>query len=564
MSAIPFAGLAPDTRAVRGAGEISAFDTRVAIEIGRGLRRLRAGSLSTSEAAAALVDAVNALEHNHRPACALVRAFITRRFADLSGELQTYVLRSAEGHAPDGGSPCAVLMATRGIEPAWNDVDQSVGHRAVLLSAERTPVLADLAGQLATAQPAATAKIYLDPPAMLVSAAPTFATAYGVSSVVAFGAVAWPGESVLLIAFARVALNQTALPGFRILAHQARLLWLQSREAQAALEPHALERARSIMSGELAEAYESELSELLQDWPRRLASVRAETQAAADVTASKIEEQNRHLRRTQRAMLNVVEDLHEARAALESKVAERTRELASANQALEARNRELEEFVYIASHDLQEPLRTIAGYLQMIERRYAAALGPQGDEFIRFAIEGAQRMQALIESLLLYSRVATRAHSFEWLSLDEALDLALQNLALRVEETNAVIERRPLPRVRADRIQMVQLFQNLLSNAIKFAGPRPARIHVDGEMTVAGCTLQIRDEGIGFNPKYADRIFKVFRRLRRDTPGTGIGLAVCKKIVERHGGRIEAQSEPGKGATFSIHLPSPATLEGAP
>ena len=563
MSEIPFVGLAPDTRTIRGAGHLSAFDVRAAIQVGRALRRASADPLSTSQAAGALVDAVNAFEHDSRPACALVRAFVTRRFAQLSADLQAQVVRGAGSQELVADTRCALLLATRGIEPAWNDLDQAIGHRAVLLTPEREPVLAELAGSPANADSAAVARVYGNLPVALAPDAPALATAYGVCSVVGFGAEAWPGESVLVVAFVRARLDQTVVPGFRILAHQARLLWLQSCEA-AALGGAAHERALSAARRDLAAAYENELDELLQEWPRRLARARAETQAAAQETAGKIEEQNRHLRRTQRAMLNVVEDLHEARAALESKVAERTRELASANEALAARNRELEEFVYIASHDLQEPLRTIAGYLQMIERRYAAALGPQGDEFIRFAIDGSQRMQALIESLLLYSRVATRAHSFESLSLDEPLDLALQNLAVRIDETNAVIERRPLARVRADRIQMVQLFQNLLSNAIKFAGPRPPRIHIDSEATDSECTLRVRDEGIGFNPKYADRIFKIFRRLRRDTPGTGIGLAVCKKIAERHGGRIEADSLPGKGATFLVHLPVQPALEGAP
>jgi light-regulated signal transduction histidine kinase (bacteriophytochrome) len=288
---------------------------------------------------------------------------------------------------------------------------------------------------------------------------------------------------------------------------------------------------------------------------RRLDAARGDAQRAAEAAAAKLEEHNRGLRRTQRAMLNVIEDLRDAREALATKVEDRTRELAATNRQLESKNRELEEFVYIASHDLQEPLRTVAGYLQMIQRRYGERLGVEADEFIRFAIEGAQRMQALIESLLLYARVTTTERTFEPTSLDEVLDAVIQNLALRIEETGATIERAPLPTLRVDRTQMIQLFQNLLSNALKFAGPRPPHVHVASRLAAGVWTITVRDEGLGFNPRFADRIFKVFRRLRRDTPGTGIGLAVCKKIVEHHGGTIEADAAPGAGSTFSVHLP---------
>jgi light-regulated signal transduction histidine kinase (bacteriophytochrome) len=254
-------------------------------------------------------------------------------------------------------------------------------------------------------------------------------------------------------------------------------------------------------------------------------------------------------------MLNVIDDLRDARGALESQVASRTRELALANRKLEVRNGELEEFVYIASHDLQEPLRTVGGYLQMIERRYGSKLGVEADEFIGFAIAGAQRMQGLLESLLAYSRVGTAEAAQEELELAEPLAVARKNLALRVEDSRAVIECGPLPRIHANRVQMVQLFQNLLSNALKFAGEKPPRITIASRREREFEVVSVRDEGLGFDPRFADRIFKVFRRLRRDTAGTGIGLAICKKIMERHGGRIEASAAPGAGATFTLYFP---------
>jgi light-regulated signal transduction histidine kinase (bacteriophytochrome) len=305
-------------------------------------------------------------------------------------------------------------------------------------------------------------------------------------------------------------------------------------------------------------SHESLLNDSFQAWRSQSEHERQVSQSHAHT----LEGYNATLRRAQRAMLNVVEDLREARAGLAEKVEQRTRELANANAQLDMRNQELEEFVYIASHDLQEPLRTVSGYLQMIERRYAGRLSDEVDEFIRFSIDGAHRMQELIESLLTYSRIARREKALDYLPLDVALDEALENLAFLARETGASIERTPLPRVQADRIEMVQLFQNLLSNALKFSGKAPPRVRVSGELSNGECKIVVRDEGIGFNPKYVDRIFKVFRRLRRDTPGTGIGLAVCKKIAERHGGRIEAHSAPGEGATFVVRFPVEQPLTG--
>jgi signal transduction histidine kinase len=386
-------------------------------------------------------------------------------------------------------------------------------------------------------------------------------SAYGIRAIFGFGALAWPGEPFVISGFVRSVPGPELARALEILATHACLAWLDSRELELPIESVARERARAATLERLLSLHDRYVLDARLAWEHQLESARAERELTAANVAGKLEEQNRQLRRTQRAMLNVIEDLREAREALASKVEQRTRELAAANELLQMRNRDLEEFVYIASHDLQEPLRTVAGYLQMVERRYGSKLGVEADEFIRFAIDGAHRMQALIESLLFYSRVATKDKVFERIALDDALDEALKNLARRIEETGATIERGPLPHLRGDRTQMVQLFQNLLANALKFAGDKPPRVHVTGELAAGLCTIRVRDEGIGFNPKYADRIFKVFRRLRRDTEGTGIGLAVCKKIVERHGGRIEAESSPGEGATFSAHFPIDPTRE---
>ncbi len=208
-------------------------------------------------------------------------------------------------------------------------------------------------------------------------------------------------------------------------------------------------------------------------------------------------------------------------------------------------NAELEQFAYVASHDLQEPLRAVAGYCQLLKRRYAGKLDSDADEFIAFAVEGASRMQRLIEDLLSYSRVGTRGKSFEPTDMGAVFDQAVVNLKAAISESNAEVTRSELPTVPADRLQLEQLLQNLTSNAIKFHKPdQPPRIHVGAQVDGDHWLFSVQDNGIGIESRFSDRIFAIFQRLhtRREYPGTGIGLAICKKIVERHGGRILADA----------------------
>ncbi|MGQ0650450.1 MAG: sensor histidine kinase [Gemmatimonadaceae bacterium] len=221
-------------------------------------------------------------------------------------------------------------------------------------------------------------------------------------------------------------------------------------------------------------------------------------------------------------------------------------------------NEELQRFAYVASHDLQEPLRTVASYVQLLERRYSAKLDSDGKEFIGFAVDGARRMQRLVEDLLVLSRVGSRGLELVPMSADTALDAALNDLQLVIDESKAVITRAPLPRVRADARQLEQLFANLVANALKFKGEAPPRVEISAERQGGHSLIRVRDHGIGIDPQYFDRIFVIFQRLhaRDEYPGTGIGLAICKKIVERHGGRIWVDSQPGSGATFAFTLPA--------
>ena len=219
-------------------------------------------------------------------------------------------------------------------------------------------------------------------------------------------------------------------------------------------------------------------------------------------------------------------------------------------------NAELEKFAYVASHDLQEPLRMISGFSQLLARRYREKLGPEADEFIGYVVDGTNRMQRLINDLLAYSRLGTRGGEFESTDVSLVLERTMQNLRAAIEESGALVSHDPMPTVTADGIQLAQLFQNLIGNAVKFRGePRP-RVHVSARLEGGEWIFSVKDNGIGIEPKYFGRIFTIFQRLHGNTeyPGTGIGLAICRKIAERHGGRIWVESETGKGSTFFFSI----------
>jgi PAS domain S-box-containing protein len=236
---------------------------------------------------------------------------------------------------------------------------------------------------------------------------------------------------------------------------------------------------------------------------------------------------------------------------LEHRVHQRTAELARSNA-------ELEQFAYVASHDLQEPLRMVASYVQLIQRRYADKLDAEGLEFIGFAVDGARRMQKLIHDLLAYSRVETRGRPFEKVSIQTLLQHVLINLKVTIQETKTSITADDLPDLVGDETQLSQLFQNLIENGIKFKKDEPPRVHIGARREGSDWQFSVRDNGIGIDPRYFDRIFVIFQRLhsRRNYSGTGMGLAICKRIVERHGGRIWVESAPDKGSVFYFTIPT--------
>jgi light-regulated signal transduction histidine kinase (bacteriophytochrome) len=231
---------------------------------------------------------------------------------------------------------------------------------------------------------------------------------------------------------------------------------------------------------------------------------------------------------------------------------------------LQRSNEELQQFAYVASHDLQEPLRMVSSYTQLLERRYGDRLDGDAREFMEFIVDGAARMKQLIEDLLAYSRVGTRGHELAPADSGAALDKALVNLRIAQEASGAVVTHDTMPMVFADSGQLTQLFQNLIGNAMKFRGPTAPRIHVGSQTRDRVWVFTVQDNGIGLDTQYADRIFMMFQRLHNKTeyPGTGIGLAICKKIVERHGGRIWVDSRPGEGSTFGFTIARHDNNEG--
>jgi PAS domain S-box-containing protein len=241
----------------------------------------------------------------------------------------------------------------------------------------------------------------------------------------------------------------------------------------------------------------------------------------------------------------------------EAELEETTRQLEEQSRDLQRSNTELEQFAYVASHDLQEPLRMVASYCQLLKRRYAGKLDADADDFIGFAVEGASRMQRLINDLLSYSRVGHRGEQFAPLQANDIVKTALSNLEAAIADASARIEVGELPEINGDRTQLAQLFQNLIGNAIKFRRDEPPVVRIKTEIEGAFAKFTVEDNGIGIEPEYVEKVFLIFQRLhdREKYSGTGIGLAIVKKVVERHGGKVWIDSTPGQGSRFQFTLP---------
>jgi PAS domain S-box-containing protein len=254
------------------------------------------------------------------------------------------------------------------------------------------------------------------------------------------------------------------------------------------------------------------------------------------------------------AIFQDVTDIQKAEAELERTV-----------DQLERSNEQLQQFAYVASHDLQEPLRMVSSYVDLLASEYGDELDDEADEYIEFAVDGARRMQAMIDDLLRYSRVHTQGEEFEEIDTDAVLDRVLRDLELLIAETDAEVTSGDLPTVFADENQLRQLLQNLVSNAVEHAGDDgPPTVHVDGENRGDGVVLSVADNGPGIPLDHQERVFELFEQSTRDDDGTGIGLAICQRIVNRHEGEIWIESDDGEGTTFYAKFPNPSSQQSNP
>jgi len=269
-----------------------------------------------------------------------------------------------------------------------------------------------------------------------------------------------------------------------------------------------------------------------------------------------------------RAVVNILEDLEEEKAItrmlnahLEERVLERTAELQLANESLERSNIDLQRFAYIASHDLQTPLRSISGFVQLLQSEYANQLDEQAHDWIRRAVQSTEILQKSIQDLLSYSRVDTEAHPFTPILFSEVFNDAILLLEASIQDSSAQVTCDELPIVMGDRSQLVQLMQNLIGNALKYRGNISPCVHVSAVHEGNEWTISVRDNGIGIQPKHYEKIFEIFQRLhnQQEYGGSGIGLAVCRRVVHRHGGKIWVESEPGRGSTFYFTIPERIT-----
>jgi PAS domain S-box-containing protein len=251
------------------------------------------------------------------------------------------------------------------------------------------------------------------------------------------------------------------------------------------------------------------------------------------------------------------DEIRDLNTKLEQRVAERTQELRESNEALRQSNDDLNQFAYAASHDLQEPLRMVALYTQMLQKKYGKRLDDEADRYISFVLNGTERMEMLLKDLLAYSQAGSPGEEPPSpVNCETVMQRVLLNLQAAIEQSQASITWESLPVIEAHEIRMVQLFQNLVGNGIKYRSPEPPRIRVVAERQREDWLFSVEDNGIGIKPEYAQQIFGIFKRLHGPTyPGTGIGLAICQRIVERYGGRIWAESTPGKGSRFCFTLP---------
>lgn len=317
----------------------------------------------------------------------------------------------------------------------------------------------------------------------------------------------------------------------------------------------------------ISQNYASAVLNILEDFTSDRNQAALTQKAIINILEDANDEKMR-LSHTQKAVMNILDDFDAEKKKVDvvntellQEIGQRTRAeaaLTKRTDELARSNEELESFAYVASHDLQEPLRMVASYTTLLGETYRGKLDPEADEYIAFAVDGAKRMQQLIQDLLAYSRVRTQARPFERVALAAVVEESLKDLRAAIEESSATLTVKELPCVMGDRVQLRQLFQNLIGNALKYRGNDPPRVTLSSRRENDAWIVSVADNGIGIDARHADRIFLPFQRLhtRREYPGTGIGLAIVRKIVERHDGRIWVESDGRTGSTFFFTIPA--------
>lgn len=320
----------------------------------------------------------------------------------------------------------------------------------------------------------------------------------------------------------------------------------------------------SVRAQEMMDMHQATLN-ILEDFTAERGRFEDASRATLNLLEDFNQEKNK-LEEVQKALMNILDDFDEEKSKVEITNRVLVKEITVRQKAeenlqrkteeLERSNQDLEQFATIASHDLQEPLRTVGGFAQLVASRYKDKLDPAAVEYLGFMVDGVKQMQDLIRDLLGYSRIGREGRVPEPTDCNAIVDATLKNLTSALQEAGALVTRDPLPTVRADSSLLAQLFQNLIGNALKFHGDRPPKVHIAARKEATGWIFSVSDNGIGIKPEYFDKIFVIFERLhgREKYRGTGIGLAFCKKIVEQHGGRIWVESEMGKGTTFYFTL----------
>jgi len=453
---------------------------------------------------------------------ALLRIFHTQRYADMTEAQQRIATETHPDISP--GTICVTLVGTAGDQPAWNQIASSKGHQVIPVSSadavQQMPMFAQLQNQLGLSiHPDAnlSSSILIDNQTTGVFhvekalgspfvPAQDFVSEYGIRSVVGFGDSLPDGAMFVAIGFAKVDIDRNAAQLFSHLSHSTLvgLAPFLKVEAKTVAQIHAFDRL--LMNHEFIVAQQ------------------------------------------------------------ETRLREAFDKLAHSNEALEQSNVELKQFAYVASHDLQTPLRSVAGFADMLKATYGGELDAKADKHIARIVNGCKRMQTLINDLLSYSRVESRSLPFELTALNDVFADAVAVLDASLTDSGGSITRAELPVVRGDAAQLSQLLQNLIGNGLKYHGDEPPRIHVDACRNGASWQISVRDHGIGIAPEQHDRIFELFRRLHTQSeyPGTGIGLAICRRIVLRHGGRIWLESGGESGSVFYFTIPQPGDEPGAP